>query len=79
MAEKLKKAAAQVAKRRGNFTTEEVEILLNEVDRRKSVLFAKFSNNITNQLKIKHWTQIAAKVNACSEMITPVHKHAISA
>ncbi len=56
MAEKLKKAAAQVAKRRGNFTTEEVEILLNEVDRRKSVLFAKFSNNITNQLKIKHWT-----------------------
>ena len=54
-------------KRSVNITNEEVEILLDEVHKRKGILFSKLTNTITNQIKIKSWQEITTKINAVSD------------
>ncbi len=53
-----------VKKKQTNFSNEEIEILLSEVERRRAILFSKFSTTVTNQLKIRNWTEIKGKINA---------------
>lgn len=52
-----------VAKRGSNFTSHEDEIIKREVEYRKKILFASFSNLITKKSKDREWSLIAAAVN----------------
>ena len=54
--------ASGSGKRRANFSKEEVEILTEEVTSNSDVLFGKFSNSITNQMKLDIWKNITEKV-----------------
>lgn len=45
-------------KRNPNFTDAELQILLDEVERNKSILFSKLSNVATFSSKIKVWENI---------------------
>ena len=40
-----------------NYTKDEVEILTNEVQKRKKILFSSLTNSITNQVKEKECSQ----------------------
>ena len=53
-------------KRNPNFTDAELQILLDEVERNKSILFSKLSNVATFSSKIKVWGNICRKVNAAN-------------
>ena len=50
---------AEMTTRKANFSSEEVEILVEEVGKRKEVLFAKFSAVVTNQRKKMEWQEIS--------------------
>ena len=53
-------------KRNPNFTDAELQILLDEVERNKSILFSKLSNVATFSSKTKVWENICRKVNAAN-------------
>ncbi len=50
------------AKKR-NFTQCEVEVLIDEVEQRKSVLFGGHGTGITNAKKAAEWQRVADAVN----------------
>ena len=54
-------------KRNPNFTESELQTLLDEVERHKSILFSKLSNVITNSAKKKVWDTICTKINAANQ------------
>ena len=47
-----------------NFTKRETEMLVEEVEARRDVLFAKFSGTVTNESKRKLWEEIAANISS---------------
>ena len=47
-----------------NFMKHETEMLVEEVEAKRDVLFAKFSATVTNESKRKLWEEIAAKMNS---------------
>ncbi|XP_062590619.1 myb/SANT-like DNA-binding domain-containing protein 4 [Saccostrea cucullata] len=51
-------------KRNPNFTNAEITILIEEVERRKDVLFSKHNSTVTNQAKKGEWDHICSKVNS---------------
>jgi GTPase involved in cell partitioning and DNA repair len=54
-------------KRNPNFTESELQTLLDEVERHKSILFSKLSNVIINSEKKKVWDTICTKINAANQ------------
>ena len=50
-------------KRQPNFSAEEMEVLVAEVERRSKVLFSKFSMGVSNVLKEKSWDEVAKAVS----------------
>ena len=54
-------------KRSPNFTESELQTLLDEVERHKSILFSKLSNVIINSEKKKVWDTICTKINAANQ------------
>lgn len=58
--------AEKVLKRQPNFTAEELEVLLNEVESRSKVLFGKFSGAVSMGQKEKGWEEIARAVSGVS-------------
>ena len=51
-------------KRRPNFRSEDLAILVDTVAEQKQVLFGEFTNYVTADSKIKIWDKIAAQINA---------------
>ncbi|CAC5367253.1 unnamed protein product [Mytilus coruscus] len=51
-------------KRSPNFTESELQILLDAVEKNKSVIFSKLSKVITNSAKKKIWEKICSTINA---------------
>ena len=56
-------------KRKANFTTDELEILVDEVSKRKKILFDKFNGSLSTKTKVDSWKDIASKVNAVSTAV----------
>ena len=54
------------SKKKMRFSNCEIEVLLNEVDHRKSVLFGSLSTGVTNKNKQLSWQFVAAAVNEVS-------------
>ena len=54
-------------KRNPNFTESELQTLLDEVERHKSILFSKLSNVITNSAKKKVWDTTCTKINVAKQ------------
>ena len=50
--------------RRAVFKSQEINILLEEVEANKSILFNRFKGSLTNQHKIKKWGEIAERITA---------------
>jgi len=50
-------------KKSSNFSKRETEMLVEEVESKRDVLFAKFSGSVTNESKRKLWEEIAMKLN----------------
>jgi len=61
--------AEMTTTRKANFSSEEVDILVEEVGKRKEVLFAKFSAVVTNQRKKMEWQEIADRMNVVSKQV----------
>lgn len=53
--------------RKANFSTEENEVIVDEVEKNQGILFSKLTNSVTNSRKKKLWDSICAKVNALSK------------
>lgn len=53
-------------RRKPNFTAEDNEIIITEVEKNKKTLFSKFTNTTTNSKKQKIWSTITEKVNSVS-------------
>jgi hypothetical protein len=53
-------------KRSLNFSEAELEILIDGVERNRSLLFNKLSNTTTNATKSKIWETICSKVNSAN-------------
>ena len=49
-----------------HFTDAELQILLDDIERNKSILFSKLSNVATFSSKTKVWEKICRKVNAAN-------------
>ena len=58
--------ASGTRKRSPNFSEIEIQTLLKEVEKNKSVLFSKLSSTTTNSAKKRVWESICAKVNSCN-------------
>jgi len=54
-------------KRSPNFTEMELQTLLNEVEKQKSLLFSKHTNVATNAVKNRAWENIYTKINSCNK------------
>ncbi|XP_033731473.1 myb/SANT-like DNA-binding domain-containing protein 4 [Pecten maximus] len=57
-------ACKMTRKRKPNFTTNELEVLLKGVSANRDILMGKFSDTVTNDRKKKIWKTIAAEVSA---------------
>ena len=53
-------------KTKKNFSEMEIEVLIDEVDGRKGILFGSHSTGISNKRKGSEWLSVAAAVNAAS-------------
>ncbi|XP_062595306.1 myb/SANT-like DNA-binding domain-containing protein 4 [Saccostrea cucullata] len=53
-------------KRNPNFSSAEIQVLLDEVERNKEVIFCKLSNIVTNAAKKRAWESICEKINSCN-------------
>ena len=51
-------------KRKPKFTKDELEALVNEVGKRKDMLFSKLSDVLSNQKKQNEWKVVTDRVNA---------------
>jgi hypothetical protein len=51
-------------KRNPNFSESEIQILVDEVEKSRQVLFSKFSNTSTNSSKKRAWLAICEKINS---------------
>ncbi|ESO82707.1 hypothetical protein LOTGIDRAFT_155725 [Lottia gigantea] len=57
-----------MSKRRSpNFTSQEIQILIDEVEKNKSLLFSQHSNVVTNSAKKKTWEATCFKINAVND------------
>ena len=54
-------------KRKANFLPEELEIMLQEIEKNRVLLQGKFSDTITNEKKKKVWSSIAVKTYVVSK------------
>ena len=57
-----------MSKRKPNWTDREKVVLLEEYEKRKVILKAKFSSSITSGVKNRAWQEIASIVNAVSSV-----------
>jgi len=57
---------ANVKPKNANFTKSEIDVLIDEVECRKEVLFGKLSRSLTSDMKRVAWSEVTAKVNAVS-------------
>ena len=65
--------ATENKKRRGfNFTNDEMEALVQAVDERKSILFGKFSPNVTSRIKANKWQEVSDAVSAVCGVLRTV-------
>lgn len=55
-----------VKKKSANFSKQEIEVLISEVESKKDILFAKFGPGITSDVKSEGWADVAMKVNSVS-------------
>ena len=64
--------AMENKKRRAfNFTDDELEALVVAVDERRSLLFGKFSLNLTSRIKGNGWQEVSDAVSAvCGVLMT---------
>ncbi|XP_035813267.1 t-SNARE domain-containing protein 1-like [Amphiprion ocellaris] len=53
-------------KSKGNFSETEIEVLVDEVEARKSILFGGHSSGITNKRKGTEWQHVVTSVNSVS-------------
>ena len=58
-----------VVKRQVNYTQDEIDLLINEVQKRKGILFSSFTNSITNDMMEKEWKIIAQKISAVGSVV----------
>ncbi|XP_056612818.1 uncharacterized protein zgc:113149 [Triplophysa dalaica] len=54
-------------KRKSRFTFPEVELLLNEVQKKRHILVGKFNRGISKELKHRMWAALTARINEVSE------------
>ncbi|XP_076088907.1 uncharacterized protein LOC143059312 [Mytilus galloprovincialis] len=54
-------------KRSPNFTTQEIQILTDEVEKNKSLLFSRLRNTATNSAKKRGWEAVCSKMNAVND------------
>jgi hypothetical protein len=50
--------------RKPNFKQEELSVLVDEVEKNKTVILGKFSDTVSNERKKKLWISIATKCSA---------------
>ncbi|KAL2091535.1 hypothetical protein ACEWY4_013798 [Coilia grayii] len=50
--------------RKPNFTSQELNVLVDEVEKRRLVLFSKLKNSVTNVEKKEAWQEVADRVNS---------------
>ncbi len=62
--------ATEPKKRKPNFTKEEMNVLLEEVEGSKDVLFSRLTNVLTNKKKQDRWSLIVNKINAVAPNAT---------
>ena len=55
-----------VKKKCSNFTKAEIDVLVDEVEQRRNVLFGKLSMNLTSDMKREGWNKVAEKVSEVS-------------
>ena len=56
----------ETKKRRPRFAHDELDVLVDAVGHKKSVIFNKFTDVITNEKKRAAWDHITKKINAVS-------------
>lgn len=54
-------------KRSPNFTSQEIQILTDEVEKNKSLLFSRLTNTATNSAKKRGWEAVCSKMNAVND------------
>jgi len=57
---------ASLKQKNANFTKPEIDVLVDEVECRRDVLFGKLSRSLTSDMKRVAWNEVTAKVNAVS-------------
>lgn len=60
--------------RKKNFSDGEIEVILAEVQLRKSILFSSVSTGVTGTGKSKAWTEVTDAVNSVSSVIRTVQE-----
>lgn len=53
-------------KRSPNFSSAEIQTLLDEVEKNKDIIFSKLSNVVTNAAKKRAWESICERINSCN-------------
>lgn len=59
--------------RRPNFSSEELQLLANEIANHKNIIYGAFSDVQSNELKKKTWQRIAVACNAVSQVSRSRH------
>ncbi|XP_071133466.1 myb/SANT-like DNA-binding domain-containing protein 4 [Mytilus edulis] len=54
-------------KRSPNFTSQEIQILTDEVEKNKSLLFSRLTNTATNSAKKRGWEAVCSMMNAVND------------
>ncbi|XP_046569820.1 t-SNARE domain-containing protein 1-like isoform X2 [Haliotis rubra] len=62
-------ATAEKKARKVNWTRNEMDCLVDEVEKHKSILFSSFSSVVTNSKKQQIWKDISNRVSACGSSI----------
>ena len=57
----------ETRKRKPKFSPQELDALVNGVERKKDIIFCKFTDTLTNDKKTKAWQQIADAINSVSQ------------
>ncbi|XP_061170752.1 myb-related transcription factor, partner of profilin-like [Saccostrea echinata] len=64
-----KKTPSRISRKRSpNFSQIEMEILLDEVEKNRAILFSKFSKVFTNSSKKRAWEAICEKINKANNI-----------
>jgi len=59
-------------RKNNNFTGSDIEVLLLEIQKGKSVIFSSVSSGITGPAKAKKWEAITSAVNSVSPVVRKV-------